>query len=197
MNMKPLKEKEIPLYLEVAKIRNTAYVERLAGRFKIRRYSVSNHSYFVGIMFERFAFIHGIEISAQELIMAMKHDLIEVVTGDLIALSKNLNKKTKSAWKEIEKEVSSHWEIFKPYSDEAIKSFLKEEKYLLLKYCDLLELWLFTAEEYYAYNNKHPDTHSVVIEIGNLIRGYKNPYNTSMSALMDEYVSYLKGEKVE
>lgn len=122
-------------------------IDRLAGKFKLRKYDLAQHSYFTGILFTHFAKLEGIEYSTEVLEIVLSHDLMEVQTADLPYPIKNLNEVTKECWASIESEAAKAFPEFQKFSDESIKSSLTEEQFKLFKCMDYLDLFLFIHEE--------------------------------------------------
>jgi len=122
-------------------------VDRLAGKFKLRKYDLAQHSYFTGIFFIHFAKLEGIEYSTEVLETVLSHDLMETLTSDLPWNIKNMSEVTKECWSKIENETARVFPEFQKYSDEAIKSSLTEEQFRLFKCMDYLDLFLFIHEE--------------------------------------------------
>lgn len=122
-------------------------IDRLAGKFKLRKYDLAQHSYFTGIFFIHFAKLEGIEYSTEVLETVLSHDLMETLTSDLPWNIKNMSEVTKECWSKIENETARVFPEFQKYSDEAIKSSLTEEQFKLFKCMDYLDLFLFIHEE--------------------------------------------------
>lgn len=122
-------------------------IDRLAGKFKLRKYDLAQHSYFTGILFTHFAKLEGIEYSTEVLEIVLSHDLMEVQTADLPYPIKNLNEVTKECWASIESEAAKAFPEFQKFSDDNIKKLLTPQQFSLFKSCDYVELFLFIHEE--------------------------------------------------
>lgn len=153
------------------KVRNTKYIERLAGRNVLRSYNVSEHSFFVSYLFKTMADKEGIEVTSDDMLLVLLHDFTEVITGDLVNLAKSLNEKTKEAWNTIEHELAEHHTAFRPFTEERIKESLGPQKAALLRDCDLLELWSFIVEDIFEFGNRSPNITSVKEDLEPIIWG--------------------------
>jgi len=122
-------------------------IDRLAGKFKLRKYDLAQHCYFTGILFMHFAEIEKIEYSREVLELVFAHDLMEVATTDLPWPVKQLNDTTKECWNTIENEIAKAYPEFQKYADEEIKNSLTSKQFSLFKSCDYVELFLFIHEE--------------------------------------------------
>jgi 5'-deoxynucleotidase YfbR-like HD superfamily hydrolase len=129
-------------------------IQRLAGTYKQRSYNIAEHSYYVAILFQYFASIEKVEYGVNELSLILRHDLVEVLTGDLIYTVKNSSIDNKERWVSIEEEIVSKHKEFLPYLDSNLKSELSKDQLRLFKICDLLELWIFLQEEKF-FGNKN------------------------------------------
>jgi len=138
--------------VSISNYRKMLNIQRLSGTYKQRSYNLAEHSYYVVILFQHFAEIEKIDYDVKELSLILRHDLVEVLTGDLIYTVKNSSPDNKERWELIEDEIIGKHKEFLPYSDSSIKSFLTEDQFRLLKICDLLELWIFLQEEKIAGN---------------------------------------------
>jgi 5'-deoxynucleotidase YfbR-like HD superfamily hydrolase len=132
---------DLKYYLQMADVR------RCSGVKLIRPYDLIRHSYMVTVMFQHFAKIENVEYDVDALNMIMRHDILEVKTGDLLNPVKSFNNGTKSAWNRIEKHIITGFPEFSEYSDERIREVLNHEQHNLFKVCDYLELWTFIVEE--------------------------------------------------
>lgn len=133
--------------IKVRDMRKMLNIQRLAGTFKLRSYNLAEHSYFTGMLVLKFCAEEGIQLTALEIEKIFSHDLLEVLTSDLLHHVKNLNEKTKQAWELIEQEVALSRTEFAPFLDSAMKDSLRPEVHDILKASDTLELWLFCEEE--------------------------------------------------
>lgn len=129
--------------------RKMVTVDRLSGTHKIKRYSLAEHSYFVALLFQILAEEEKIEYSLKDFSLIMRHDLIEVITSDLIFPVKNFSEKTEKAWGEIEQELYNfNKEKFLCLpTDKSLEEELPPLVFHLFKDCDMLELLLFCYEE--------------------------------------------------
>lgn len=122
-------------------------IDRLAGKFKLRKYDLAQHCYYTGILFMHFANLENIEYSKETIEIVFAHDLMEVATTDLPWNCKNLNETTKECWATIENEAAKAFPDFQRFSDDNIKNSLSKEQFTLFKVMDYLELFLFIHEE--------------------------------------------------
>lgn len=121
-------------------------IQRLAGTPIIKQYSLMEHCYYVGMLFKHFASKCDVPYGMNEFDLILKHDLVEVVTGDLIYPVKNHSEETKSAWEIIEDSLAKHHGLDR-YSDSSIKENLTKSQYDLFKLCDILDLYVFVRRE--------------------------------------------------
>jgi len=133
---------------EIEQLRKMRNIERLSSTFKIKNYSLAEHSYYIGILFIKLAEQENINLTSKDIETVLTHDFMETYTGDLVSTAKNLSSETIFNWNNIENEVAYKYNIHS-YTDEGIKKVLGEgsRKYNLFKLCDLLDLYLFTLEE--------------------------------------------------
>lgn len=124
-----------------------ASVDRMAGRLKIRNYSLAYHQYYTTLLFMHFAELEKVEYNMDVLKIIMKHDFLEAFTNDLPWPIKNLNEKTKECWEKIEHETAKEFPELALYTDDVMKEVMTEQQFYLFKMCDYLELWLFMKEE--------------------------------------------------
>lgn len=127
-------------------------IQRLAGTPILKQYSLMEHCYYVGMLFKHFASKCDVPYGMNEFDLILKHDLVEVVTGDLIYPVKNHSEETKSAWEVIEESLARHHGLEK-YSDLSIKENLNKCQYDLFKLCDILDLYVFVRREQSLGNN--------------------------------------------
>ena len=91
-----------------------------------------------------------IDISYQTLDIVFRHDMLEILTGDLRWTAKNLTEETSKSWDKIESAVKADAENkkgFRVYTDSEIEKLLSPIEYDLLRMCDTAELYLFCKEE--------------------------------------------------
>lgn len=157
-------------------------IDRLAGKFKLRKYDLAQHSYYTAILFSEFAKLEDISYDTSVLEMILSHDMMEVITTDLPWTCKNLSEKTKECWNIIEEESANAFPEFKKYSDEALKSCMTKEQHELFKCCDYLELFLFIHEER---------------QLGNNTEGMLDVYNNCINLIKGKFKSidiYMNGK---
>ena len=77
----------------------------------------------------------------------MRHDVFEVVTGDVLLPVKIHSNETKRKWEEIEEEIVEAHPLLKPFTDTAAENYFTHVSWKLFKACDLLELYIFCEEE--------------------------------------------------
>lgn len=136
-------------------IRALKNVNRLSGLKLIQKYSVAEHCYYTGILFEYFADKENIHIPRGLLDFVYRHDMLESLTGDLLRPVKNISETSELAWKSIEYDVAEFFNI-KKYTDSWINNDLhifEKELVQLFKACDVLELFWFIKEEKDMGNN--------------------------------------------
>lgn len=122
-------------------------IQRLPNVPHHRSYNILEHGFVVGMLFRWFASACDVSYDINVWDKVLMHDYMEAFTGDLNFVVKNLSEKTSAAWAEIEKEVCDRDTVLGQYSDEAIKSSMTQEQYILFKVCDYLELWIFCKQE--------------------------------------------------
>jgi len=122
-------------------------VRRLSGCFITRPYSIAEHCYFTGMLFEDIAEIDHVRVTRQEIHWVYRHDALEIVTGDLLYPVKNMNEVTQKAWATIENEVVKTYPSLLPYVDDEAVLWFSLRAWRLFRECDGLELYLFCKEE--------------------------------------------------
>ncbi len=137
---------------ELQLLRSLKHINRLSGKPIIQKYSVAEHCYYTGILFEHFAQEEKINVTRTQIRFVYRHDIMESITGDLLRPAKNYNIIVKDLWDKIEKELSYAFEI-EEYIDETIEYTFPENVVKLFKTCDILELLLFLNEEKELGNN--------------------------------------------
>lgn len=131
-------------------IKQLKHVTRLNGIPTIQKYTVTEHCYYTGILFDYFALKEKIEITPDDLNWVFVHDLIESVTGDILYPAKNYSENTKSLWTSLEvhlTEKNGAYDYLNWYTDLQASYRMTRDKWNLFKAMDLLELDLFCIEE--------------------------------------------------
>ena len=152
-------------YLKMADVR------RCSGIKLLRSYDLMRHSFMVAMLFQHFASLEKIQYTADVLNIVLKHDLLEVKTGDLLEPVKSFSKRTRSAWNTIEKQIMGGNEGFEEFSDQHIKDTLTEQQHDLFKCCDCLELWIFIVEEM-KLGNRTEDVNRIFRLVGSDILAF-------------------------
>lgn len=123
-------------------------VTRLSGVNIHRPYNLMEHQYMVTMLFMHFAPLEDVAYDMGTVKMLLHHDILEVATGDLSYVVKNLSDDTQKAWETIEEQVllyrNPELTIF---TDKNFKSIVTPLQFDLFKAVDLLELWIFCKEE--------------------------------------------------
>jgi 5'-deoxynucleotidase YfbR-like HD superfamily hydrolase len=164
----------------------------MSGSPKIRSYNLAEHSYFVATMFEEFAREEQLEYTTDTLYVILRHDIMEVFTADLPYPVKNFNEKTKEAWELIEREVyeGGKERFITMMTDEEIKSRLTEKQFILMKSCDILDLYLFCLEERQLGNHSQP-----ILKIINNCEDILNYWNVpSILYVIEDLKKGIQGE---
>lgn len=166
-------------------------VQRLSGSPKIRSYNLAEHSYFVATMFEEFCKEENLEYSTDSLYVVLRHDLMEVFTSDLPYPVKNFNEKTKEAWDLIEREVyeGNKNRFISMFTDEEIKYRLTEKQFIMMKSCDILDLYLFCLEEKQLGNNSQPIL-KIIQNCENILYYWNVP---SILSILDDLKNSIQG----
>lgn len=127
-------------------LRQLKNVERLNGKYKIQRYTVAEHCYYTGILFEHFAEKENVYPDTVQRDFVYKHDILESITGDILRPAKSINHKVKEHWRKIEMYVSCEYGLSE-YTDEYTK-YWEPKTRELFEACDILELYLYCKEEH-------------------------------------------------
>lgn len=162
-------------------------VQRLAGRPIHKPYSLMEHCYYVGMLFKHFASKCDVPYSMEVFDLVLKHDLVEVVTGDLVYPVKNFSKETQDAWDLIERALAESYGLEK-YANDALKNAMTKGQYELFKLCDILDLYIFVLREKSLGNN----TEEIEIVIGNchkIINGILEKGGKNLKPFEDYYKS--------
>ena len=130
-------------------LRQLKNVQRLSGIKLIQSYTVADHCYYTGILFEQFIKDESIEVGRPQIAWVYRHDILESITGDLLYPAKNYNVHTSKLWEEIELELTNDLEYnhLRIYTDYKAKENFSSEAWELFKIVDWLELYLFCMEE--------------------------------------------------
>jgi 5'-deoxynucleotidase YfbR-like HD superfamily hydrolase len=140
--------------ISISDYRKMLYINRIPGVYKTRNYNLAEHSYFVAILFIRFAKEEGFILTSEMIEAVLNHDVVETITADLPHHVKNHSQVTKDAWASIEAELVASYPEFSEYADEALDKVLGHT-HRLFKACDILELYIFCTEER-VHGNKNP-----------------------------------------
>jgi 5'-deoxynucleotidase YfbR-like HD superfamily hydrolase len=122
-------------------------VRRLAGFQTIRNYSDAEHCYYTGLLFMEIAKEEKLDITLKQIEFVFLHDILEILTGDLLYPAKNTNSVTKEAWDIIEREVEKTIPDLFGYAETTASVFFSPSAWALFKDCDALELWICCNEE--------------------------------------------------
>lgn len=133
--------------ISIYQYRQMLAVQRLSGTPKHRSYNLAEHCYFTAVLFAKFAEAEGIEYDLKVFQAVLNHDVLEIMTGDLLYTAKNLNSVTRVAWESIEAEIVKDNPEFDCVTDSQIASIMNGVQLDLFKVCDLLELFIFCKEE--------------------------------------------------
>ena len=147
------------IFDNIEKERNMSVVNRLALVRHNRPYTLAEHCYYTGLMFQELCDEYEIPYTLEDLKLVLRHDYLETYTCDLSYCVKNLNTTTKDAWGKIESEmvdnlkldVNSEDRIKKLglFTDKELKENMSsDDVYMMFKICDMFELFLFCLEEY-------------------------------------------------
>ncbi len=130
-------------------LRKIKTIRRMGPVHIIKEYKLSVHCYYTGMLFQDVAKLNKISITSKEIYWVFRHDLLEVLTGDLLYPAKHTNDITSDAWSLIEETIVKDYPEFAAFTDTHAKNeiFHTEQSYTLFKACDLFELWLFCREE--------------------------------------------------
>lgn len=121
---------------------------RFSGLQLIHPMSVALHCYYTGLLFQIFADYEQVEFTVRDLLLVLKHDVLESVTGDMLHPAKQFNSDVKTLWDRIEKILinSANFSFLAPFSDQ-LENFSSEEVFGLFKLADILELYIYMCEE--------------------------------------------------
>lgn len=145
-------------------IRRTSHINRMSGVPTIRPYKLSEHMYMTGQIYELAAEKEKMKVSPESVSWVYRHDVPEVLTGDLLYPAKNLNADVKSKWDSIENQVLKNCTVKEAHllSEEYAKeSIFSDEEWELFKECDMAELLLFCTEEV-QLGNTNPEVQQVI-----------------------------------
>lgn len=120
-------------------------INRFQMEFTIKKQNLCEHGYSVGCLFYLICKMADIAITTEDLFLAMNHDFIESLTGDLNQIVKGKNEETEKAWVTIEDSVSTS--ETKKFTDAQAERSLGKRKLEILKLADALEAYLYTTEE--------------------------------------------------
>ncbi|MGL5913528.1 MAG: YfbR-like 5'-deoxynucleotidase [Bacteroidales bacterium] len=138
--------KFIPLNIQ----RRQRTVERCSLAPKIRSYDLMQHSFGVLSIYLDLINIFNLPTQTQDKIeTVLRHDLLEVLTGDLPYNIKNLNDTVSTMWESIENEVAKKTKCpaIVACTDANIKTVLSVLEYKVFKLADMLDLLFYCTEE--------------------------------------------------
>lgn len=164
-------------------------VQRLAGKPIIKPYSLMEHCYYVAMLFKHFASRCDIPYSMDVFDLVLKHDLVEVVTGDLAYPVKNFSEETHSAWDVIETSLAKHYGL-ENYSGYSLKERMTKGQYDLFKLCDILDLYIFVLREKSLGNNTEE-----IKEVENNCHKIISSILENSGSKFDSFVKYYKSLK--
>ena len=160
--------------------KSMAHIRRLAGIPLIQSYSVAQHSYMTGLLFEDIAMHEHIKVTEYEKRAVYRHDIFETVTGDMLLPVKIHSASVKRHWEAIEKElIQSKYKHLIMFSDEVMENSFTPEAYNLFKACDLFELYLFCWEET-QLGNMSDGIWAVIYNCQRLLPEFGIPYITNI-----------------
>lgn len=136
-------------------LRRMNHIVRMSGIPKIKNYSLAEHCYHTGLLFLDIGKNAGMQITTDQFDWVLRHDLFEIVTGDLLYPAKNFSERTKNKWESIEEEIAQSKPLLQPYTDMFGKQIFGKEQWELFKTCDILELHMFVLDEK-ELGNRHP-----------------------------------------
>lgn len=127
-------------------------VQRAGTVPKIQHYDLKQHSAGVlGIMLDLITILELPGLSTQETNLILHHDVLETFTGDLPWTIKNASIQTQDAWAKIEETILKIQEkeapILKQYMDEFLMKKLSRTHFVLFKFADMFDLYLFCIRE--------------------------------------------------
>jgi len=132
----------------ILRARKMNSVYRCSGTRLNRPYSLSEHGFHVAELLYVLSARIGVVPTAQDMFLAMNHDMVETETGDLLYPAKNSSETTKIAWRIVEEQIISAVPALAPFEDHAIHSKMSSETvHALFRFCDMLELWYAMREE--------------------------------------------------
>ena len=153
------------IFDNIEKERNMSVVNRLALVRHNSPYTLAEHCYYTGLMFQELCDEYEIPYTLEDLKLVLRHDYLETYTCDLSYCVKNLNNTTKDAWGKIESETVENLNLdVNPedrikklglFTDEELKENMSSnDTYMMFKICDMFELFLFCFEEYKMGNKE-------------------------------------------
>ena len=155
-------------------------VHRLSSIKILQSYSVAEHCYYTGLLFELVARHEGIVITREELYYVYRHDVVETITGDVLLPVKIHSKAIKNKWESIEETiVTEKYNYLSSFTDKELSTNFKTKTWNLFKACDLFELYLFILEEM-RLGNRSEGIMAVCHNCADLLPEFKIDYITKM-----------------
>lgn len=149
---------------------------RLSGIKTLQSYSVAEHCYYTGLLFEEIASSEAILITKSEIYYVYRHDVIETITGDILLPVKIHSYVVKHRWESIERIIIQDKYLYLlSFLDSHLPEHFSKEAWNLFKACDLYELYLFILEEI-KLGNKNDGVLSVLHNCSNLLPEFKINY---------------------
>ena len=155
---------------------------RLSGIKLLQSYSVAEHCYYTGLLFETIAEYERIRITRDETYFVYRHDIIETITGDILLPVKIHSEIVKNKWESIERTIiRDKYTYLIPFLDSHLSDHFSKLTWNLFKACDLFELYLFCQEE---------------IELGNMTKGVWTVLKNCQN-LLPEFNIHFINERID
>lgn len=120
-------------------------VQRFAGACMLKPCSIATHGALTALIFIGLCDFTGDYLNGKEMELVLRHDILEVVTGDLLSPAKMLGEE---GWDKVEGKISQELapELY-TYTGKSLRKLLGAYKYRLFKLADCLEGWHQCQEE--------------------------------------------------
>ena len=172
------------------------YVNRFSGLNMVRKNNLQEHGYMVGVIYKELCDLLELPCSSDTMIRVMRHDILEVVTGDLLYPAKNLTPVIAAQWDYIEDAIAKTYKEgeLKHYSEKSLLEHLGSSIFIeLWKMADFIDGWMIVKDEI--------DMGNTDLEVLNVEKNYRKAIaetlsnaplsiNEKLSTYLVESVSY-------
>ena len=122
-------------------------IKRFGMEFTIRDQNLCDHGYNVATLFYLLCKEMGVSLTASDMFIALQHDFVESMTGDLNKMIKDLSPETADAWDVIEQSIVPYGLQYLTRKRIAYDWNEYSQKTYILQISDALEALIYCYEE--------------------------------------------------